>query len=552
MKRTVAVLLAGALALAACGSDDEVGEPSDTAVETPTSDDQPSPTNTDASEDDAPAAEEPAETSADDEAPAEESETAAPVANGSLVFSNATNGGINYDPHISGNPFVNTFLYPVYARLIGEGPTGELEPMLAESWEFVDDASALRLVLRQGVTFHDGTPFDATAVKANIERGQTLETSSVRLDLMPISEVVVVDDYTVDLRLGSPASSLPAILSDRAGMMISPAAFDNDDLDLFPVGAGPYVVVDHQPGASITYAPFDGYWDDEMNQLESLEVQIQTDPEARLRALIDGQLDATGLNADQVAQAEEAGFAVASEPSGGVFILYVNTATPGLDDARVREAISLAIDRDAIAETVHAGRCEPTSQVFSLTTWAGNPDLSVDPFDVERARQLMDEAGYGDGLSLRGISINIPFYSTQLEIVQGMLSEIGIDLSVTPVDATEVVSQWVSGGADLTFSLFPGSIDPAKTVNSLFAPTALWNSGKYENPEIMALAADGLAATDLTERAGIYQELSGVAAADHFHIPICEPLSAVAARDGVEGVRSVRFTAYFNDAIVVE
>ena len=549
MKRTSAVLLAGLLTVSACGDDDTADEPS---VTDESSDDQESSDTTQSSDtaQSSDTTESDSDEQATDDAGSSGAEETAPTTNGSLVFSNATNGGINYDPHVSGNPFVNTFLYPVYDRLIGESATGELEPMLAESWEFVDDDTVLRLTLREGVMFHDGTPFDAEAVKANIERGQTLETSSVRLDLMPIGEVVVVDEYTVDLVLTVPASSMPALLSDRAGMMISPTAFDNDDLDLRPVGAGPYAVADHQPGASISFEPFADYWDDDLLQLEALEVQIQVDPEARLRALIDGQLDATALNADQVAAAEEAGFGVDGDASGGVFILYVNTASPGLDDVRVREAISLAIDREALAQTVHAGRCDPISQVFPLSTWAGNPDVAVDPVDLDRARELMEEAGYGDGLSLEGISINIPFYSVQLEIVQGMLSQIGIDLGVTPVDATEVLSQFASGSVDMTFSLYPGAVDPAKTVNTLFSPNSIFNPGGYTNPELEELSAAGIAETDRDARAEIYQELSAIAADEYFHIPICEPQTALAMRDGVDGARTVRFTTIFDHAVV--
>src|SRR5690606_12811646 len=135
------------------------------------------------------------------------------------------------------NQFANIYLYPAYDRLTELTPDGEVIPMLAESWEFTDDDTVLRLDLRQDVVFHDGEPFNAEAVKANIERGQTLETSAVKPDLASIEEVVVVDDYTVELHLSSPGSSLPALLSDRAGMMISPGAFDNPDIDLMPVGA---------------------------------------------------------------------------------------------------------------------------------------------------------------------------------------------------------------------------------------------------------------------------------------------------------------------------
>lgn len=434
-----------------------------------------------------------------------------------------TPAGSNYDPQQAFNQFANIYLYPVFDRLTELTPEGEVVPMLAESWEFAEDNTVLRLVLRQGVVFHDGEPFNAEAVKANIERGQTLETSAVKPDLASIAEVVVLDDYTVELHLSSPGASLPALLSDRAGMMISPAAFDNEDLDLMPIGAGPYHVVEHVPGSVIRYERFADYWNPEAQTLGGVEIAMQLDPEARLRAVIDGQADASSLNADQVGAAEDAGLHVETRSSTGAFLLFVNMASPGLDTLEVRHAMSMAIDRQGLADALHAGLCTPTNQIFPTTYWAGSPDVAVDEFDPEGARALLEEAGFGDGLALEAVVVNVPFYTAQLEALQAMLGEVGIDLTVTALEPTELLSRFASGEADLYFTQYPGSVDPAKTVASIFAPEASLNPGDYSNPEVQELALEGLSVIDQAERAPIYQQLSEVAAADYFHIPICSP-----------------------------
>lgn len=457
----------------------------------------------------------------------------AAASGGIIRYQWGTPAGSNYDPQQAFNQFANIYLYPAYDRLTELTPDGEVIPMLAESWEFTDDDTVLRLDLRQDVVFHDGEPFNAEAVKANIERGQTLETSAVKPDLASIEEVVVVDDYTVELHLSSPGSSLPALLSDRAGMMISPGAFDNPDIDLMPVGAGPYQVVEHVPGSVISFERFDDYWDPDMQTLDGVEITMQLDPDARLRAVADGQADGTSLNPDQVTAAEDAGLLVETREGAGAFLLFVDMTSPGLDTLEVRQAISMAIDRQGLADALHAGYCTPTNQIFPSSYWAASPDVETDPYDPEAARALLEEAGFGDGLALSAVVVNVPFYLAQLEALQAMLGEIGIDLEVTALEPTELLSRFASGEADMYFTQYPGSVDPAKTVASIFAPEASLNPGNYTNADVEALALEGLSVVEQADRAPIYQELAAAAAADYFHIPICSPQGVFVLTDAV-------------------
>jgi peptide/nickel transport system substrate-binding protein len=523
MLKRSGVALVGVLALlaASCGDDDDDARGASAGTEQPA----------------APATSESAGASATTAA-AVDTTVAAPEGDPDAVirFSWGTPAGSNYDPHVAFNQFANIYLYPAYDRLTELTPDGEVIPMLAESWEFDEDDTVLRLHLRDGVVFHDGEPFNAEAVKANIERGKTLEASAVKADLASVSEVVVVDDLTVELHLSSPGASLPALLADRAGMMVSPAAFDNPDLDLRPVGAGPYQVVDHTPGTVITFERFPDYWDPDMQTLGGVEIQMQLDPDARLRSLQDGQIDGTTLNPDQVDAAESAGVVVATRPTIGSYLLFLNKSKPGLDDPVVREAISLAIDRAAIAESLHNGLCTPSAQVFPDGYWAASPDVEVPPFDPEGARQLLADAGYGDGLSFDAVVVNVPFYLAQLEAIQAMLGEIGIDLSVTALEPTELLSRFNTGGADMYFTQYPGSVDPAKTVASIFAAESSLNPGGYTNPEMEELAAQGLAVVEQAERAPIYQELSRIAAEDNFHVVVCSAQSVFASNERVQDI----------------
>jgi peptide/nickel transport system substrate-binding protein len=447
-----------------------------------------------------------------------------------------TPGGSNYDPHVAFNQFATIFLYPAYDRLTELTVEGDVVPMLATDWEFTEGDTVLRLELREGVLFHDGAPFNAEAVKANIERGKTLENSAVKADLASVDEVVVVDEYTVELRLASPGAALPGLLADRAGMMVSPDAFDNGDLDLRPVGAGPYQVVDHTPGSVITFERFPDYWNPEMQTLGGVEISMQLDPEARLRALRDDQIDGTSLNPDQIDAAEDAGLDVQTNPTTGAFMMFLNKTKPGLDNPLVREAISVAIDRDGIVDALHAGQCTASGQVFPEGYWASSPNVAPDEYDPDRARDLLAEAGFDGGLALSAVVVNVPFYLAQLEAIQAQLGEVGIDLTVTALEPTELLSRFNTGGADMYYSQYPGSVDPAKTVAALFAEQSSLNPGGYTNPELDALAAEGLSIIERDDRAPVYQELSEVAAADHFHIVVCNPQAVYVAHERVQNL----------------
>lgn len=510
-------LLAGlAILLAvACGDDDD-----DSNGETPTS-----PATADATT--------PAATAT---TPAAQVDTTA-----TLKFAWGTNAGSNYDPHTAPNPFVNVFLYPVYDRLINLTPDGKLEPQLAESWAFKDGGKILELKLRSGVAFHDGAKFTSAVVKANFERAKTEAKSTLKADLALVVSVDAVDELTVRYNLSSPAGSLPALLADRAGMMISPNALKNTDLDLKPVGAGPYKVVSHEPGKVIAYEKFDGYWDKTVQRLSRIEISMVLDPATRLRSLRSGEIQATSLNPDQVKEAEDAKLALTSEPYIGSFILYLNTSRSKFGDVKVRQALAKAIDRAGISAALHAGRCEPTAQVFPAGYWANDPNTKADFYslNIAEAKKLLSDAGLASGFTFSAVVINVPFYSAQAEAVQAQLGEIGVKMELQTVEPAQLLAKFaIEKSVDAYFSTTGGFIDPAKAVAQLYLPNSTLNPGGYNNAKIIELAAKGLEATEQGQRAPFYQQLSRVAAEEALHIPVCNGKSITATNGKVVGLKA--------------
>jgi peptide/nickel transport system substrate-binding protein len=467
--------------------------------------------------------------------------------NATLRFAFGTNGGSNYDPHTAPNQFVYTFLYPAYDRLIAQTDDGKLEGQLAQSFSFQDGGRALQLKLRQNVVFHDGAAFTAEAVKANLERAKNNPRSTLKADMSVVESVEAVDPSTVLIKFNAPAASFPALLADRSGMMISPNALNNQDLDLKPVGAGPYRVVDHQPGKVIAYEKFDKYWDPSVQKVNRIEISMVLDPDTRLRSLRSGEIDASGLNADQIRDAERANLKVTTDGYVGAFILYLNTSRSEFQNAKVRQALATAIDRKSISEALHAGKCPPTSQIFPANYWAADPNIKADyyKYDADAAKKLLAEAGLPNGFSFTAIVINVPYYSSQAEAIQAQLAKIGVKMEVQTVEPAQLLARFVTEKtADAYFSTTGGFIDPAKLVAQLYLPNSSFNPGGYTNPRITESAAKGLESTDQAQRATAYQQLSKVVTEEALHIPVCSGVNVTVTTNKVQNFKSNGQGAY--------
>jgi peptide/nickel transport system substrate-binding protein len=452
--------------------------------------------------------------------------------NGTLTFGFSTDASSNYDPHAATNQFVNTYLYPVYDRLINFTPDGKFEPMLADSWTFQDGGKSLVMKLHKGVVFHDGAAFDSSTVVANIDRAKNYAKSTVKVDLASVDSATVVDQYTVKLNLTGPAGSLPALLADRAGMMVSPNALKNTDLDLKPIGSGPYKA-DVSPGKSVTYTKFDKYWNPSAQRLGKIVLNIIIDSNARVTALRDGTLNAASITPDLLDQVSQSkSLTVQADKTLQTYNMYLNLSRPGLNNVSARQALSYAIDRATIAKTLHAGYCVPVAQIFPTGYWANDPSTAPTAYayDTAKAKSLLASAGLANGFSFTTSVIAVPFYSTQAEAIQAQLAKVGVTMKVQALaPALLLASFQTTKTADAYYSLWPGAVDPAKTVASLYQPKSLFNPGGFTDDKIVTEAAAGLAATDQTSRAPHYQAISKEISDNVLSIPICtaQSLSAV-------------------------
>jgi peptide/nickel transport system substrate-binding protein len=441
-----------------------------------------------------------------------------------------------FDPHRAANASDALALFLTYDRLTHLNEDSEPIPGLAESWEFSDDGLRLELRLRPDVTFHDGEPFDAEAVKANLDRAKELEGSVVAGDLALVSAIDVVDDLTVALTLSEPQASLLAILSDRAGAMISPAAFDAPDLEQVPVGAGMYRVVEYRAGDRIIYERHDDYWDPEAVGAQRFEFHLLGDAQTRLNGLVTGQFESAVLEPAQVAEAEAAGLAVEHRTTVIYQQMYMNRTRAPFDDVRVRRALNHAIDREMIVEAVDFGLGQPNSQIFPEGYWAHDPETGTGFYDhdPDRARELLAEAGLADGFSFEML---LPTPGTPVaiaEILQAQFADIGVDMSIVQTPAQTVADLFfVQKEGVAMLGVWTGRQDPSMTTALRWTSAGFANPGGHTTPEIEELHRAALSTLDPDARAEAMHELVRAGTEEALDLVIYNPVSVVASSDRV-------------------
>ncbi|MDI9915359.1 ABC transporter substrate-binding protein [Rhodococcus sp. IEGM 1379] len=434
------------------------------------------------------------------------------------------------------------YLHPVYDALINIDESGNFVPGLATQWELSADGRTFDMTLRQGVTFQDGAEFDASAVKKTIDRAK-LPESTLSRNLGLVHTVEAVDPLHVRLHLTELGGQLPSLLATESGMIISPNAVDSPDLGRNPVGAGPYKVVSYSTG-QVTYETWEGYWDSESVEAPRIKMITMADDSARMRALQSGQLDAAYLRPSQRARIESAtDLYVQSDLRTLVQSIVVNTGVVGLDDPRVRRALSLAIDRQGIDTYLQNGGCTPTVQPFIDGLWPhidGLDDQKDAAFDPDRARALLEEAGYNRDrpLSLTVASPNISQYQLLAELVLANLRAIGIQADLNVMETTQTTPAMREGKFDLMVTVIDvGRPDPTSYAADYLLQGGAMNPGGFHVPGADVLLEQSRRSVDVQDREVPFRHLLK----DAFDaappvISICAPDNVIGVRKGVQGL----------------
>jgi len=353
------------------------------------------------------------------------------------------------DPHLSGSAVDRQVYQNLYDKLVDIDDQLAIVPMLATSWTISQDGRTVTFKLRGGVKFHDGTPFNADAVKANFDRMRDPKFPSVRRsEIAPVASVTAVDPTTVQIALERPYSPLLYVLTDRAGMMVSPTAAQKDGLNyaLHPVGTGPFAFVEKIPADHITLQRNPDYWENGVPYADRIVFRTITDDNARVANVKSG--DADIINVVPLPQVRE--LAREATQPGSRFKLIergaiawtaiaLNVTRPPLDNKLLRQAFAATIDRDAVANVVLQGAAYPAHAFFPNGTPAYDPGWKLPPRSVALAKEKLRAAGHAGGFTFT--LLNQPGQQRQAvaQAIQAMAADAGIEMKIQIVDEGTII-----------------------------------------------------------------------------------------------------------------
>ncbi|MBV9826992.1 MAG: ABC transporter substrate-binding protein [Alphaproteobacteria bacterium] len=379
-------------------------------------------------------------------------------------------------------------------KLIDISPKLDFVPQLATAWEWTDNNLGLVLKLRPGVKFQDGEPFDAAAVKFNIERHLTLPGSNRKAEISAVKDVQVIDNHTVKLVLSAPFAPLLAQLSDRAGMMVSPkAAQSGGEFSVHPVCAGPYKFVERVAQDRIVLERFGDYWNKEAVHFDRIVFLPIPDSTVRLANLQSGGLDmAERIAATDMDTARQDGRLKTAEITGlGYDAIGINTnngtraKTPLGQDPRVREALDLSIDRVALNQVVFNGVFQAGNQWVPPDNPYYDKALPLPARDVAKARHLLQAAG-APNPSFTLMVPTDPEVQRAAQVIQAMAGEAGFTVSIQSVEFAAALQTASAGDYQAFLNGWSGRTDPDGNIYNFVsckAPAAL-NSGHYCNQDV--------------------------------------------------------------------
>ena len=413
------------------------------------------------------------------------------------------------DPATSSAFVDRQVLNSIMDKLVDLNPEGEIVPMLAKEWQVSDDQLTYTFTLQEGVKFHDGTDFDAEAVKFNLERGMA-EASPRRTELSAVSAIEVVDPQTVKVTLKEPFAPFLSVLTDRAGMIVSPTAAKEMGEDFLskPVGSGPFKFQERVMGSTITLVRNDDYWQEGLPKAKQIVYKIFTDANTALVNLRSGQVDITdSLPSKEVpALKSNPEFVVVNEPGLGYQGVWLNTEAPPLDKKEVRQAISMLINRDALVKVMFGETATPGNSPFSPSNLAYGESDKYNPPNVEEAKALLAKAGVPNP-SFTLMTGTSPANAQFAQLIQGFLQPAGINMQIEKVEFGTMLDQMENGNFQAGALGWSGRPDPDQNIYNFFLTGASNNDANYSNPKVDELLNEARRDGDEAKRKALYDQV---------------------------------------------
>jgi peptide/nickel transport system substrate-binding protein len=392
-------------------------------------------------------------------------------------------------------------------------------PQLALSHETSADGKAVTIKLRPNVKFQDGEPLDADAAKFSLERHQTMQGSFRKPELSSLDHVEVIDPLTIKLVLKAPFSPLISQLSDRAGMMLSPKATkaEGDKFGLHPVCAGPYKFVERVQQDRIVLEKFADYWNKDNVFIDRIVYLPINDSTVRLANLKSGGLDlAERILATDIKDVRaDPKLVLSTATELGYLGLTLNIGKdaakgPLSQSAKVRQALDLAIDREAINQVVFNGEFIPGNQWINPNHPYYQKTSPIRARDVEKAKALLKEAGVTTPVAVDFMVPKGPELEAVAQVVQSMAAEAGFDMKIRVTEVTTSLKQAEAGEYQAYLLRWSGRIDPDGNAYTFLHSNAPMNYSAWNNAEADKALDDARLVTDLAERKPIYEKLTKI------------------------------------------
>ncbi|MCA5919094.1 glutathione ABC transporter substrate-binding protein GsiB [Pectobacterium brasiliense] len=425
------------------------------------------------------------------------------------------------DPYDANDSLSQTVAKSFYQGLFGFDKEMKLVTVLADSYDVSPDGLTYTVKLHPGVKFHDGTAFNAAAVKVNLDRASNPDNRLKRYNLFKmIDNTEAVDDLTVKITLKTPFSAFVNNLAHPAAVMISPAALKQygKDIGFHPVGTGPYRFVTWNQTDFVKVEKFNGYWKAGLPKLDSITWRPVVDNNTRAALLQTGEAQFAYPIPFEQAKVLEKNDKLALVASPSILHRYIsmNVTQKPFDNPKVREALNYAINKEALIKVAFSGYATPSEGPLPSSI-----DYSVKyhswPYDPAKARELLKEAGYPNGFTTTlWSSHNHSTAQKVLQFTQQQLAQVGVKVQVTAMDAGQRAAEVEGKGVKETgvrlfytgWSASTGEADWA--LSPLFAtaswPPAQFNTAFYSNPQVDADLANALKTTDRTEKQKLYKD----------------------------------------------
>jgi peptide/nickel transport system substrate-binding protein len=470
--------------------------------------------------------------------------------------------GLNQDPDILDPTLARTYVGRIVFSHICEklyeiDEKLEIKPELAaEMPQYSDGGRTVTIKLRSGVKFNDGTVMTAEAVKSSLDRHRTLKGSNRRSELASVETVEVAGPDTIRLRLKAPAAQLLAQLTDRAGMPVSPAAAQKlgDNFGTAPVCVGPWQFVERVAQDRIVVERSPHYFDQAAAKFDRVVFKIIPDDNVRLANLRSGDIDITHqvTPTDAAALKKEGRFEVSSVTGLGYNSITINLrnktgktnppgdlGTPLANDPRVREALELSIDREAINQVVYDGQytagCTPLPPISPFF----DQSRKCPGRDVARARKLLAEAGLAAGYAFELVVVNNPQQRRVGEVIQQMAKEAGLNITIRPQEFASALNDNDAGKHQAFLIGWSGRVDPDGNIHQGQTCKGPLNATLACDERVDALLDKAREVSDLNQRRGFYREAIDLITARRNVIYLYHPHYIAAHAKNLKGYKAV-------------